>query len=122
MGMPVTPSGPSRAGPMLENAAQDSIAAVRQQTRFVVPPEYAPASLTPEDRAEAGKEGADLSRICRYCVGEHLFPTSIGCPRIAEATLASDGTVLSVRFWPGKKWAEGRVVFSEDLPEGDGDD
>ena len=107
---------------MLEETAQQVLQQARGQRQYVRPPEgYEPVPLSDEEKAEAAKASGE-SRICRYCIGEHTFPTSIGCPRIAEATLDGDGSIRSVKFWPGKSWAKGRVVFFEDLHEGDDDD
>lgn len=103
-----------RGQPAFEQAAQDTLAAVRQQ------PRQRPLQAPPMSAAEqqlAAQVAADEARICRYCVGIHRFPTSVGCPRIASAELNSDGTVKAMTFWPGRKWAKGRVVFIEDMTE-----
>ena len=121
MSQPVQPGG-SRGGPMLEDIAQQVLQQARGQ-RSHIPPGYEPIPLSAEEKAEAEKTAPDDARICRYCIGEHKFPTSIGCPRIAEATLDGDGSIRTVKFWPGKNWAKGRVVFFEDLHEDlEGDD
>lgn len=92
---------------------------------MVTPPQwdealgYERAELTAEERAEAQKIAAEEARICRYCVGYHKFPTSIGCPRISEADLNAEGAITRVRFFEGKAWAKGRVVFFEDTQEDD---
>jgi hypothetical protein len=109
------PPGGSRGGPALEQAAQDSIAAVRQQRPLVVPPEYAPAALTDEDKTEAAKDQAAV--VCGLCAGYHHMPSTAACPRLASFELDGDGKLKSGTFWPGKKWADGRVVFYEDTKE-----
>ena len=114
------PPGGSRTGPMLEEAAQQSIAAARQQApRLVRPPEYEPAILSAEDRAEADKEAQLV--VCGLCAGYHHAPSTAACPRLASFELDGDGKLKSGTFWPGKKWADGRVVFHEDTKEKDDD-
>lgn len=122
MGMP-----PARGQPPLDQAAMDAIAAARGQQRQYVPPDWEPAGqyeraqLTDEERAEAEK-AAPLSDVCSFCIGKHALPSTVGCPRVAEVTFANDGkTITSVKFWPGRGWAKGRVALLEDLHEG-GDD
>ena len=87
-----------------------------------IPVGYEPEPLAPEDRAEAERVAAEEARICKYCLGIHRFPTTIACPRIAEAELDGEGHIRSVKFWEGKGWAKGRVVLLEDLHEKDADD
>jgi hypothetical protein len=118
MGMPVTPSGPSRAGPMLENAAQDSIAAARGQTRYVRPPEYEPAQLTDAERAEAEKAAQGGKVLCHFCAAVHPLPSTPACPRLVSVELDGDGKVKSATFRTDTKW-QARVVLAEDLEEGE---
>lgn len=126
----MTTPGPSagRGQPAFDAPAQDAIAAARgQRRRHGALPEweqalgYERAELTPEERAEAAKVAAEEARVCRYCLAVHKFPTSIGCPRIAEADLAADGRVTRVRFREDAKWTQ-RVALVEDLAESEGDD
>jgi hypothetical protein len=120
MSMPVQPGG-SRGAPMLEQAAQDTIAAARAQPRYVPPPEYERAVLTAEDKAEAEKAARERDEVCVLCGGYHALPSSPACPRLAGVELNGDMRIVKATFWQGRKWAEGRVVFREDLLEGDDD-
>jgi hypothetical protein len=117
--MPVTPSGPSRAGPMLENAAQDSIAAARGQVRYARPEGYEAFPLSPAEKAEAQKAEAQHDPVCGLCGGYHYAPSTAACPRLASFELDGDGKLKSGTFWPGDKWAKGRVVFKDDTLEED---
>ena len=118
----MTTPGQGRGAPPLEQPAQDTLAAVRGQQRYqaaavVLPPE--PPPMTEEERRLAEQAAKDDARTCKYCIGVHRYPTSIGCPRIASAELDGEGQVRKVSFWPGTKWSRGRVIFMEDLLEND---
>ena len=111
----------NRGGPALEEAAQQAIAAARQQhPRF--PPGYEPAHLTDEDQAEAAKAKND-SKLCGLCAGVHALPSTAACPRLVSFELNGDGSIKSGTFRTDSKW-QSRVVLAEDLAEeggGDGD-
>lgn len=115
-------SSSGRGQPAFDQTAAEVIGAVRGQRRPALPPEwenppgYERAELTDEERAEAAKAADEDARTCRYCLGVHKFPTTIGCPRIAEADLKADGTVSRVRFREDRRWQE-RVALIEDLAE-----
>lgn len=119
--MPGAPAG-SRGAPAFDQTALDAIAAARGQQRHWVPPElelpagYQRAELTDEERAEIQKAADDEARTCKYCLAVHKYPTTIGCPRIAEAELDGDGKIRRVRFYEGMKWKD-RVALVEDLAE-----
>lgn len=49
------------------------------------------------------------------------MPGTAACPRLASFEIDGDGKVKAGTFWPGLKWAKGRVEFVEDLMEA-GDD
>lgn len=105
---------------MLEEAAQQSIAAARQQQpRF--PPGYEPFPLSPEEKAEAANEPAALV-ACGLCAGYHHMPGTAACPRLASFELDGDGKLKSGTYWPGRKWAKGHVVFVADTKEKEGGD
>jgi hypothetical protein len=112
----------SRGQPALEQAAQDAIGAVRGQPRHHVPAGYEPEPVSAEEKAEAERLAAEDARICKYCIGVHRYPTTIACPRIAEAELDGDANIRKVRFFEGKAWAKGRVALYEDLSEEASDD
>ena len=115
------PPGGSRTGPMLEEAAQQSIAAARQQApRLVRPPEYEPAILSAEDAPRRPTKSQLV--VCGLCACYHHAPSTAACPRLASFELDGDGKLKSGTFWPGKKWADGRVVFHEDTKEKDDSD
>ena len=116
MSTPVQPG--SRTGPALEQAAQDTLAATRPRPRFTAPPGYEPVPLSAEERAEA-QQDTD-GRVCGLCAGYHHMPSTAACPRLASFDLDGEGKLKSGTFWPGTKWAKGRVVFKEDTLE-DGD-
>ena len=115
MSTPVQPG--SRTGPALEQAAQDTLAATRPRPRFTAPPGYEPVPLSAEERAEAQQDTA--GRVCGLCAGYHHMPSTAACPRLASFELDGDGKLKSGTFWPGTKWAKGRVVFYEDTKEDD---
>jgi hypothetical protein len=118
--MPVQPGG-SRGGPMLEETAQAAIAAARgQRPRY--PPGYEAVPLDAEEKAEAEKAARERDEVCVLCAGYHAQPSSPACPRLSSVELNNDMKIVKATFWPGRKWAEGRVVFKEDTLEGDGDD
>ncbi len=117
----MTSPSAGRGQPPLEHIAADVLAVARGQQRRPLVPERRP--LSAEDQRLADEAAANDARICRYCIGVHKFPTSVGCPRLASGELSGDGTLKSFTFWPGTDWAEGRVTFIEDLHEkGDADD
>jgi hypothetical protein len=126
-----TPGAPGagRGQPAFDQAAQEVIAAARGQRRPSPPPDwenppgYERAELTPEERAEAQKAADDEREICKFCIGKHRYPTTMACPRIAEAEFSADGkTILRVRFFEGLRWAKGRVALFEDLHESEDED
>lgn len=118
MSMPGLPSA-SRGSPPLDEAAQQSIAAVRQQ-RPHFPPGYEPFPLSPEEKAEAEKTARDRDeQLCILCAGYHALPSSPACPRLSSVELNGDMKIVKATFWNGRKWAEGRVVFREDALEDD---
>ncbi len=107
----MTTLGAGRGQPPLEGVAQDVLAQARQQSRHrPVPP------LTPAEKAEAGKVAA-AKLYCGFCAGSHASPSTAACPRLASVKMNADGTVTEATFWPGRKWAKGRVVFIEDQVE-----
>lgn len=116
------PPGSGMGQPPMDYLAQDAVANLRGQHRsFTRPPEwemrgYERAELTDEERAEAQKAADEAALTCQYCLGVHKNPTSIGCPRIAEAELDGDGKIRKVRFREDMKWAS-RVALVEDLEE-----
>ena len=118
--MPGAP-GSGRGGPVLEQAAQDAIAATRPRTHQWPPyepvSEPAPVPLTGAERAEAAK----VREACRFCLGYHALPNLAGCPRLASFELDGEGKVRAGTFFEGVKWAKGRVVFVEDTFEKDSD-
>jgi hypothetical protein len=71
--------------------------------------------LTEEERTEAGQRTDD--EVCRFCLGLHKFPGGPGCPRLATFKLNGDGLLIEGSYWPGKEWAQGRVVLVEDIHE-----
>jgi hypothetical protein len=118
--LPLQPGGGARTGPMLEQAAQDAIAAARAQPRQLRPPEgYEAFPLSPAEKAEADKAGAQHDPVCGLCGGYHYAPSTAACPRLASFELDGDGKLKSGTFWPGGKWAKGRVVFKADALEED---
>ena len=101
---------------MLEEAAQQSIAAARQAApRLIRPPEYEPAVLSPEERAEADKSKNETV-LCQFCASVHPLPSSPACPRLVSVELNADGKVTSATFRTDTKW-QARVVLAEDLAE-----
>lgn len=98
-------------GPPLEPLAAQTLAAMRGASR---PP--VPRPLTSEERAEA-EEAARANRYCLYCGGFHAAPSTPACPRLSGGKLDGDGKLVEFTFWPGRDWAEGRVVFAEDAME-----
>ena len=109
-----------RAGPAFEQLAQEVIAGVRPQPRYL-PPELPPVPLTAAERAEAEK-AERKAQVCSFCLGFHALPNSPGCPRLASFEVDGDGKVKAGTFFEGKGWAKGRVVFFEDTKEDDADD
>ena len=126
--MPGSPVG-GRGQPAFDKVAQEVIAQARGQQRRYLPPEtdagadYERAHLTDEERAEAARVAAAEAEICKYCIGVHRYPTTIACPRIAEADLNGEGRITRVRFREDVKWQQ-RVSLLEDMHEKakDGDD
>jgi len=116
---PVQPGG-SRGGPMLEDIAQQVLQQARGQ-RPAFPPGYEPVPLSPEEKAEADKAAQEREVVCLLCGGYHALPSSPACPRLSSVELNGDFKIVKATFWQGRKWAEGRVVFKEDLLEGDDD-
>lgn len=106
--------GAGRGAPPLEHLARDVLAAAHGEQRRPLAP---PAPLSAEEQALADEAARNLAGICKYCIGLHPLPTTIGCPRIASAELDGDGRIKSMTFWPGKAWAKGRLVFFEDTKE-----
>lgn len=125
----MTTPGSGRGQPPFDATAAEVIAAARgqQPRQFVTPPAwdqalgYERAELTDEERAEAKKAADAEAEICRYCIGKHRYPTSVACPRIAEADLDGDGKVTRVRFREDAKW-QARVALLEDLHESEDPD
>ena len=106
----------SAGAPPFEDAAQDVLSSLRPRQRYAPPPQ----PLTEAEKAEAAK-AEQAAQVCRFCIGYHPLPNTPGCPRIATFELDGDGNVKAATFFPGRKWAQGRVVFLEDLKEEDGD-
>ena len=111
-----TPGGyGGRGAPPLDYAAQSAIGSVRPQANPWLRGQPPRPSLSEEERAEAQKS----SEVCRFCIGIHKMANGPGCPRLATFKLNNDGEVVEGTFWPGKKWAKGRVVFVADAHEED---
>jgi hypothetical protein len=114
----VTHPRQSAGQPPFEDAAAATIAAARgQQRRPVLPAQ----PLTEEDKAEAAKV-AQAKLYCTLCGGAHAMPSTPACPRLSSFELDGDGKLKAGTFWPGLKWAKGRVALIEDLHEKDGND
>ena len=111
------PPGGSRTGPMLEEAAQQSIAAARQQApRLVRPPEYEPAVLSAEERAEA-EQVEERDVLCGLRVGiTRAVHGRVPAAGLRGARRRRQGQVRALSG-PENKWADGRVVFHEDTKE-----
>lgn len=101
-----------RGQPPLDHPAGQAIAAVQG----VLAQRQVPR-LTPAEREEAQKAAEDEAQVCRYCIGLHKLPNGPGCPRIASFKVNGDGALTEVTYWPGKRWARGRVVLLEDAHE-----
>jgi hypothetical protein len=82
------------------------------------PPRPQVPALSGPERAEAEAAAKEREAVCVFCIGMHPLPNGPGCPRIASFELDGDGRVRSAAFWPGKRWAKGRVNFVEDAFEG----
>lgn len=106
----------ARGAPPLEHIAREVLSEVAGRQGQYAPVPVAAAPLTDAEKAEAAKV-EQAKNYCRFCAGVHAMPSTAACPRIASAELDGDGQVKSVTFWPGRKWAQGRVVFIEDLEE-----
>lgn len=102
----------SQGQPLLEQAAQDAIAAVRPRPQYALP-------LTPAEQAEADKTERKVPP-CQLCLAYHALPGTPGCPRLSSFRLDGDGRVIEGTFRSDRKWAD-RVVYIEDMKEGDGD-
>ena len=102
----------SAGQPPFEDQAAHSIAAVRGERRRPVPP----PPLTEDDKAEAAKVG-QAGLYCGLCGGAHAMPSTPACPRLASFELDGEGKLKAGTFWPGLKWAKGRVALIEDLHE-----
>lgn len=79
-----------------------------------------PPPLTKDEKADARK--MPDANVCAFCLGLHKFPSGPGCPRLATFKLNGDGDVIEGTFWPGTKWAKGRVVLIEDTHEDEEED
>lgn len=103
----------SAGQPPFEDAAAATIAAARGERRR---PVTVPQPLTEEDKAEAAK--VEQARLyCTLCGGAHAMPSTPACPRLASFELDGEGKLRAGTFWPGLKWAKGRVALIEDLHE-----
>src|SRR6185312_7223268 len=98
--------------PPLEDEASRVLAAARQRME----PRPRPPVLTAAERKEA-EDAAKEDRWCKFCAGIHAMPSTTACPRLAGGKLDGDGKVVEFTFWPGRDWADGRVVFAEDAME-----
>ena len=119
--MPGSPAA-NRGQPAFDQTAQDAIAAARGQPRhWTPPPGYEAAPLNPQEAAEAQKIQAERDNACGLCGGYHFMPGTAACPRLASFELNGDGTLIRGTYWPGDKWAKGRVVFKADTMEDEDD-
>lgn len=100
--------------PPFDPAAGQTIGALRAQ---LSPPQR----MTPQVQAEAQAAAKESGNVCVFCIGTHPLPNGPGCPRIASFELDGDGHVKAATFWPGKRWAKGRVNFVEDAFEPEGE-
>ena len=101
----------SAGQPLFEDAAAATIAAARGERRRPAVP-----VLTAEEKAEAAKVG-QKNLYCSLCGGAHALPSTTACPRLASFDLDGEGRLKAGTFWPGRRWAKGRVAFIEDLHE-----
>ena len=99
--------------PPLEDEASRVLAAARQRME----PRPRPPVLTAAERKEAEDAAKEAAKVCPWCMGLHPLPGGPGCPRLASVELDGDGKIKAATFWPGRKWAKGRVTFVEDAFE-----
>lgn len=104
----VQPMGGAR--PPYDDAGARTLAMARQRTQ------PRPPVLGAAERKQAG-EAAAQQRHCVLCGGIHAMPSTAACPRLASFEFDGDGKVKSGTFWPGRKWAKGRVILAEDAQE-----
>ena len=105
-----------RLTPPFEDAAASAIAHARRTPGDRGTARRGPR-LSAAEQAEAQEAAKKNEGVCAFCIGTHPMPNGPGCPRIASFELDGDGRVKSATFWPGKKWAKGRLTFVEDTFE-----
>ena len=96
------------SSPPFDAAASQTLAAMQSHLR----PQSPMVPLTEQERAEAAK-----AEHCLFCAGIHAGMSTPACPRLASFRLDGDGKLTEGTFWEGTAWAQGRVLFAEDVAE-----